>query len=145
MEASGGTYAHHLRCRSEHGKSAGRGRRSRFGQGQAPHECMVGTTARPTDSNCPRGPHPLPYLRNSTTRQIVRRKQIIRRASYSLGHTRTTRGTNAYGNPVPVPCNTSSVASPGKDNEDTGSRRAESVQIESASSSGLVPGYCTGY
>ena len=57
-------------------------------------------------------------------------------AKPELNHVQsTTRGTNAYGNPVPVPSNKESIASPGKDNEDAGSSSAESVQIKSASNS----------
>ena len=47
----------------------------------------------------------------------------------------TTRGTNAYGNSVPVPSSKESIASPGEHDEDAGSSSAESVLIKSASSS----------
>ena len=55
-------------------------------------------------------------------------------AKHELNHVQSaTRGTNAYGNPVPVPSNKESIASPGKDNRDAGSNSADSVQKESAS------------
>ena len=47
----------------------------------------------------------------------------------------TTRGTDAYGNPVPVPSSKQSTSRSGEDTEDAGSSSAESVQIKSASSS----------